>query len=206
MSTATLALLIGALILAQVAAALFLGMYRRQAERRALGTSGPGPGSGIGVTLRPGADRPGPRPAPVARTPGSPPAAWSGYRDFVVQRRVVEDLGGSVRSFYLAPADGGPLPPYKPGQYLTFNLEVPDPAGRPGPIAGALLFALGPRAPGRLPDHRQARPRPARPAGACPGGGVQPLPRPHRRGCEGLGQGALRPLPSDRGQATYPSC
>ena len=49
----------------------------------------------------------------------------------MVQRRVVEDPGGCVRSFYLAPADGGPLPPYKPGQYLTFNLEVPDPAGGP---------------------------------------------------------------------------
>lgn len=120
MSTATLGLLIGVLILVQVAAALFLGIYRHQAERRALGSAGRESGAG---TL----------PQPVAAPPsaGELPAAWSGYRDFVVQRRVVEDPGGSVCSFYLVPADGRPLPAYKPGQYLTFNLEVPDPAGGP---------------------------------------------------------------------------
>jgi ferredoxin-NADP reductase len=137
MTTATLALSIGALILAQVTAALSFGIYRHQAERRALGSggsgsgSGSGGGSGVGATLRQSADLGGPRPVPAVPSPRAPAPSWSGYRDFVVQRRVVEDLGGSVRSFYLVPEDGGPLPAYKPGQYLTFKLDVPDPAGGP---------------------------------------------------------------------------
>ena len=131
MSTAMLALLIGTLILAQVAAALFLGIHRRQLEMRAMGADGAGPGSGVGVPPRGHANLAVPRPARSLPSPGTPPAAWHGYRDFVVQRRVVEDLGGSVCSFYLAPMYGGPLPAYKPGQYLTFALEVPDPEGGP---------------------------------------------------------------------------
>ena len=47
MSTATLALLIGALILVQVGAALSIGLYRRRAERRVLGAGGVGSGSDI---------------------------------------------------------------------------------------------------------------------------------------------------------------
>ncbi len=59
----------------------------------------------------------------------SPAPAWSGAKEFVVRRRVIEDDNASVCSFYLAPVNGAPLPLYRPGQYLTFNLEVPDAAG-----------------------------------------------------------------------------
>ena len=129
MSTATLALLIGALILVQVGAALSIGLYRRRAERRVLGAGDVGSGSDTGRPPRPGGDLAIPLVGTDAAVANAPPAAWSGYREFVVQRRVVEDAGGTICSFYLAPADGQPLPPYKPGQYLTFNLEVPDPTG-----------------------------------------------------------------------------
>ena len=131
MSTATLALLIGALILVQVGAALSIGLYRRRAERRVLGAGDVGSGSDTERPPRPGADLAIPLTGADAAVANTPPAAWSGYREFVVQRRVVEDAGGSICSFYLAPADGQPLPPYKPGQYLTFNLAVPDQAGGP---------------------------------------------------------------------------
>ena len=47
--------------------------------------------------------------------------SWPGYRKFTVQRKVPE--GGGVCSFYLAPHDGKPLPSFKPGQFLTFNLH-----------------------------------------------------------------------------------
>lgn len=52
---------------------------------------------------------------------------WKGLRDFKVVRKVPEDPAGLVCSFYLEPVDGGPLPEYKPGQFLTFQLTVLDP-------------------------------------------------------------------------------
>ncbi len=48
---------------------------------------------------------------------------WNGYRKFQVAKKVRECDG--VSSFYLAPHDGKPLPPYKPGQYVTFQLNIP---------------------------------------------------------------------------------
>jgi len=71
-------------------------------------------------------------------TPTSAPyksdAAWAGWRDFRVAQRVFEDETQSQCSFYLQPVDGQPLPPFKPGQFLTFALDV---ASRPseGPAA-----------------------------------------------------------------------
>ncbi len=48
---------------------------------------------------------------------------WNGLRKFTVARKVRECE--DVFSFYLAPHDGKPLSPFKPGQYLTFSLNVP---------------------------------------------------------------------------------
>ena len=60
-------------------------------------------------------------PAPAMR--GSEPA-WRGFREFLVQRKELEDPSGSVCSFYLAPADGQPLPTFHAGQYLTFQIDL----------------------------------------------------------------------------------
>lgn len=49
--------------------------------------------------------------------------AWSGHRKFRLEGKVLE--AESVCSFYLAPHDGRPLPPFLPGQYLTFRLSIP---------------------------------------------------------------------------------
>ncbi|MBI4995518.1 MAG: 2Fe-2S iron-sulfur cluster binding domain-containing protein [Rhodocyclales bacterium] len=54
------------------------------------------------------------------------PAAWRGARTFRVARRVVEDRCASVCSFHLEPEDGQPLPTYHPGQFLTFELDMPE--------------------------------------------------------------------------------
>ena len=63
--------------------------------------------------------------------PGESPAvakrAWSGWREFRVVRREFEDNSRTQCSFYLAPVDGAPLPPFKPGQFLTFSLTIADP-------------------------------------------------------------------------------
>ena len=49
--------------------------------------------------------------------------SWDGYRKFVLQRKILE--ANNICSFYLAPHDRKPLPPFKPGQYLTFKLNIP---------------------------------------------------------------------------------
>ncbi|HYQ73443.1 MAG TPA: MOSC domain-containing protein, partial [Gammaproteobacteria bacterium] len=55
--------------------------------------------------------------------PASGSGGWEGYRTFVVDRKVPESE--TITSFYLAPEDGGPLPAFKPGQFLTFRLDIP---------------------------------------------------------------------------------
>jgi uncharacterized protein len=63
-------------------------------------------------------------------------AAWTGWREFRVVRRAFEDAAQSQCSFYLQPVDGQPLPPFKPGQFLTFALEV-----TPGSTGGSSATA-----------------------------------------------------------------
>lgn len=48
---------------------------------------------------------------------------WTGFRKFKV---VAKPEGGGVTSAYLYPHDGKRLPPFKPGQYLTFQLNLPN--------------------------------------------------------------------------------
>ncbi len=50
--------------------------------------------------------------------------AWPGWRDFRVAQREYEDAAQTQCSFYLAPVDGKPLPPFMPGQHLTFSLQI----------------------------------------------------------------------------------
>jgi len=50
--------------------------------------------------------------------------SWQGFRKFEVIKKVQETE--DVMSFYLTPHDRKPVPPYLPGQYLTFSLDVPD--------------------------------------------------------------------------------
>ncbi len=54
--------------------------------------------------------------------------AWRGLREFRVSRREYEDRARSQCSFYLEPLDGVPLPPFRPGQFLTISLQVSDTA------------------------------------------------------------------------------
>jgi nitric oxide dioxygenase len=49
------------------------------------------------------------------------PGGWNGYRPFVVAGKAVES--SVITSFYLRPADGEPLPPFKPGQYVTVKFD-----------------------------------------------------------------------------------
>ena len=49
---------------------------------------------------------------------------WSGFRKFQILKK--ESEGGDIASFYLIPHDGKPIPGFRPGQYLTFRLKVPN--------------------------------------------------------------------------------
>jgi ferredoxin-NADP reductase len=49
---------------------------------------------------------------------------WNGYRKFTVVDKVQE--AEDICSFYLKPHDGKSLPLAKPGQYLTFRLNIPN--------------------------------------------------------------------------------
>jgi ferredoxin-NADP reductase len=50
-------------------------------------------------------------------------SAWNGVRKFSVTQKVMECA--DTFSFYLKPHDAKPLPAFKPGQYLTFQLNIP---------------------------------------------------------------------------------
>ncbi|MDI7862719.1 NO-inducible flavohemoprotein [Rhizobiaceae bacterium n13] len=54
-----------------------------------------------------------------ARTGG-----WNGWRSFTIAEKIKESE--VVTSFVLRPTDGGAVVRHKPGQYLTFRLELPD--------------------------------------------------------------------------------
>lgn len=116
MTTGILTLIIVAAILAQVAVALLLGLYRRRQQYRELGQHreneervAPPASSGLSA---------------VTSVPSAP--AWEGFREFTVQRREFEDSNREICSFYLAPLDGKPLPAFRPGQFLTFKLSLED--------------------------------------------------------------------------------
>ncbi|MBW9259231.1 MAG: FAD/NAD(P)-binding oxidoreductase, partial [Candidatus Thiodiazotropha sp. (ex. Lucinisca nassula)] len=119
MKTGTLALTIFVAILAQLVVFALFRYYRHKREYRDLESGTGEPRSAI---------KPPPGPLKVSPVVSEKVLAWEGFKDFVVQRRVMEDGAESACSFYLVPMDGQPLPLFKPGQFLTFRLQIPDPA------------------------------------------------------------------------------
>lgn len=51
------------------------------------------------------------------------PHGWEGFKKFNVVKKVKES--DIITSFYLAPADGEPVAPFKPGQYITVRMPTP---------------------------------------------------------------------------------
>jgi len=117
MTTATLALIILAVILAQVAIVMLLGLYHRRRQLHDLDKG------------MDGAENTSKSITPTHSSVVSPISnlAWDGFKEFIVQRREIEDGNNSICSFYLVPADNKPLPTYRPGQFLTFKLQIEDP-------------------------------------------------------------------------------
>jgi nitric oxide dioxygenase len=48
---------------------------------------------------------------------------WRGFKPFQVRKKVAES--STITSFYLVPEDGSPVPPFKPGQFLSVKLKAP---------------------------------------------------------------------------------
>jgi len=63
------------------------------------------------------------REAAIYRAHAEVRGGWNGWRDFVVAERLRES--DIITSFHLRPADGGPVMRHRPGEYLTFWLEIP---------------------------------------------------------------------------------
>lgn len=49
---------------------------------------------------------------------------WKDWRNFEVVKKEPEST--EITSFYLKPQDGGKLPDFKPGQFLTIKLDIPE--------------------------------------------------------------------------------
>ena len=67
-------------------------------------------------------------------------AGWNGLRKFSVAKKISEC--DDVHAFYLKPHDGRPLPAFKPGQYLTFQLDLP---GRDKPLVRCYSLSDSPK-------------------------------------------------------------
>ena len=94
---------------------------------------------GIGISVRRW------RAAPVTTSPAAastasarPDSAWPGWREFRVSQREYEDAAQSQCSFYLQPVDAQPLPAFRPGQFLTFTLDLEPQAAHGTPAARAI--------------------------------------------------------------------
>ena len=68
---------------------------------------------------------------------------WSGKRKFRIRRRQLENKAGDICSFYLEPHDNDALPPFLPGQFLTFELNIP---GQPAPVVRCYSLSDSPLA------------------------------------------------------------
>lgn len=81
--------------------------------------------------------------------------AWQSVRKFVIDRIVEE--AADIRSYYLRPYDGKPIPAFEPGQHLTFQLNVAD---QPKPVIRCYSLSEAPNASGqyRITIRRQSAP------------------------------------------------
>ena len=68
--------------------------------------------------------------------------SWNGFRKFEVERKEIEAEG--VCSFYLQPHDRKALPPFEPGQFLTFQINHPD---QPKPLIRCYSLSDSPNHP-----------------------------------------------------------
>lgn len=65
------------------------------------------------------------REAQLYKEQSAMPGGWEDFKSFrIIKKEKENDI---ITSFYLVPAEGGPVPDFKPGQYIT--VRVPSPCG-----------------------------------------------------------------------------
>ncbi|MGK7934908.1 MAG: 2Fe-2S iron-sulfur cluster-binding protein [Xenococcaceae cyanobacterium] len=81
---------------------------------------------------------------------------WKDWRNFIVDRKVKESQ--EITSFYLKPQDGEELSDFKPGQFLTIKLDIPE---QPRPVIRTYSLSDYNNADGyyRLSIKRESAPR-----------------------------------------------
>jgi len=129
--------ILGALLL-QVTALMALAFARHWQAYTALRTA----------AIKGGVELPSPAgaaPADAAPADADLPA-WAGYRPFRVRSKTLEDAAGQVCSFELVPDDGVPLPPFLPGQFLTFRLDLPAAQGSTAAVVRCYSLSNAPNA------------------------------------------------------------
>jgi ferredoxin-NADP reductase len=75
-------------------------------------------------------------------------AAWTGMRSFKVTDKLIENEANDICSFHLAPEDGQSLPPFLPGQYLTFKLDITMADGSTESVTRCYSLSAAPRSNG----------------------------------------------------------
>jgi ferredoxin-NADP reductase len=92
--------------------------------------------------------------------------SWNGKRKFRIDRRVVENESGDICSFYLVPHDERPVPSFRPGQFLTFELPIP---GEAQPVVRCYSLSDSPNEDYYRVTIKRQGPPPNAPDGTPPG-------------------------------------
>jgi hypothetical protein len=90
--------------------------------------------------------------------------SWNGFRKFRIVSKVTETQ--DITSFYLAPHDGKPLPGFFPGQFLTFQFNIP---GHAQPVVRCYSLSDSPYHPDRYRVSIKKVPAPRNEPSAPPG-------------------------------------
>ncbi len=93
-------------------------------------------------------------------------SSWNGKRKFRIDRRVIENEAGDICSFYLVPHDGRPVPSFRPGQFLTFELPIP---GEAQPVVRCYSLSDSPHEDYYRVSIKRQGPPPKAPEGTPPG-------------------------------------
>ncbi|MGF1522829.1 MAG: 2Fe-2S iron-sulfur cluster-binding protein [Leptolyngbyaceae cyanobacterium] len=93
------------------------------------GLAGLGIGAVYGGTVKPTAAKKATSPKRDPESQTTTATGWTGWRDFVIARKVRESK--EITSFYLKPQDGKSIPDFMPGQFLTIQLNIPE---QPRPV------------------------------------------------------------------------